>query len=233
MATKNKKPLDTYYQLDSVCKSLYKGIQMRKIANLLMSFLMLTVIFGFVQEAHSKEIIRDGTMATVVEKEAVVNWIINKTNNRASENYARRVVESVYKNSQETGVDPLIIIGMITKESMFKQNAKSFYGAQGLMQVVPRWHRKALNGRSAFHVETNIEVGTAYIKYCFENRKTFNGAMGCYSGGAKNYASFVKQKHKELKQVIVLALFESNQNINLAYNTNKPIQQSTFTVAGL
>lgn len=206
---------------------------MRYVRSLLMSFLMVISVFGFAATANSKEIIRTDTTAIEIEKQAISKWIVTKTKNKVSYTQAFRIVDTVYNNSEKTGVDPLIILGMITKESMFNHRAQSFYGAQGLMQVVPRYHRKALNKRSAFDIKANIEVGTAYIKYCFENRKTFNGAMNCYSGGARNYASFVKQRHKELKEVIVLELFSNNKHVDVAYNANKPITQTFTLVAGL
>jgi soluble lytic murein transglycosylase-like protein len=194
---------------------------------------MVIGLFGFASTANSKETIRTDTTAIDLEKQAIVKWIVTKTKRRVSYNKAARIVNTVYKNSDKTGVDPLIILGMITKESMFNPNAQSFYGAQGLMQVVPRYHRAALKKRSAFDIDVNIEVGSAYIKYCFQNRKTFNGAMNCYSGGAKNYASYVKERHKELKQVIVLELFNNNKHINVAYNSDKPISQPFTLIAGL
>lgn len=206
---------------------------MRYVRNLLMSFLMVIGLFGFASTASSKETIRIGTSAIDMEKEAIVNWIVTKTKTRVSYSQANKIVNTVYRNSDKTGVDPLIILGMITKESMFNHRAQSFYGAQGLMQVVPRYHKVALKKRSAFDIDANIEVGAAYIKYCFENRKTFNGAMNCYSGGAKNYASYVKEKHKELRQVIVLELFKNDKHIDVVYNSNKPISQPFTLIAGL
>lgn len=208
-------------------------IKMRYVRNLLMSFLMVTLFFGFATQANSKETIRTGIEYVEIEKKAVVEWIIGKTKNKVTRAQASFIVDTVYLNSFKTGVDPLIILGMITKESMFNSKAQSFYGAQGLMQVVPRYHKKALNKRSAFDIRANIEVGSSYIKYCFENRKTFNGAMNCYSGGAKNYGSYVKERHKEIKQAIVLELFKNDKHVDVAYNSNKPIKQTFSTIAGL
>lgn len=206
---------------------------MQYVRNLLMSFLMVISLFGFCTVAQAKETIRTDTHPIAVEKQAVINWILEKTGNKVSPLQAKKIVDTVYTNSYKTGVDPLIVLGMITKESMFNHKAQSFYGAQGLMQVVPRYHRASLKKRSAFDIEANIEVGTTYIKYCLENRKTFTGAMNCYSGGAKNYGSFVIQKHTEIKRAIVLELFKNDKHINLAYNASKPIIQPVTLIAGL
>lgn len=199
---------------------------MLKVRSLLMSFLM---VFTFLQVSHAKETIRDDFFELSYEKQAIVNWIIQKTKGRASEDYARKVVDNVYYHANLNGVDPLIVLGMITKESMFKKMAASGYGARGLMQVVPRFHRASIKNRDIYDISVNIEVGTKVLKYCLTNRKTFKGAMNCYSGGAKGYSDYVIERHKEIKQVIVLNLFNNDRDINVTYDHKKPlIQQPTF-----
>lgn len=194
---------------------------------LLMSFLMV-----FASAANAQGTISTDTQfVSNYEKQAVVEWVINKTNNRASKEYAETIVSAVYTHAFINGVDPLIILGMITKESMFKKQAQSGYGAKGLMQVVPRYHKAALKGRDPFNIFANIEVGTQYVKYCLENRKTFVGAMNCYSGSAKGYSGSVQATHKEIKTAIILSLFQNQQEIKLPYNVEKPlIQKSKSTL---
>lgn len=186
---------------------------------LLISFL-ITISFGV--KANDKL----GDFIThVYEKQAVSEWVVNRTKNRISYKEAKVIVDSVYKHSNKQGVDPLIVIGMISKESMFKPKAKSGYGAAGLMQVVPRFHKDKIKNRNIYNQEVNIEVGVKVLFDCLNNRKTVHGALSCYSGGAKKYSEYVHARHKEIKQSIILTMFNNEQKINVDYAYNKPLRK--------
>lgn len=193
----------------------------------LMSFLMVSNAFSFESDTISDY------MRGHYEREAVADWVVERTKNKISRTNAKDIVDTVYAQSEKTGVDPLIVIGMISKESMFRKTAKSGYGAAGLMQVVPRWHQDKIKKRNIYNRSVNIEVGVKVLYDCLRARKTVPGAMNCYSGGAKGYSKYVQARHKELKTAIVLSLFENNQKINVAYNYSKPITERPVLYAGL
>lgn len=81
-------------------------------------------------------------------------------------------LEPVFEAAQSTGrqlnLDPLLIIAIIGVESGFNPLSESVVGAQGLMQIVPRFHLDKLpadNPRLAlFDPETNIGVGARILK---------------------------------------------------------------------
>lgn len=64
------------------------------------------------------------------------------------------------------------VLGLVRQESRFIVNAKSSAGAQGLMQLMPataRWVAKrsgvgAVNGAKVLEVQTNVTLGTSYLK---------------------------------------------------------------------
>ncbi len=90
--------------------------------------------------------------------------------------------ESVVRRSQEIGLDPAYVYGLIRQESRFVMDAHSHAGASGLMQVMPataRWTARKI-GLPGFAVhqladrQTNIAIGTAYLKLVLDD---FDGSM--------------------------------------------------------
>jgi len=102
-------------------------------------------------------------------------------------------------------------------ESGFISNAKSRYGAIGLMQVVPRYHREKLQKRNPNKESVSIEVGVQILKDCFNK---FNDnkykSLNCYSGGGgKKYSTTVNNYQKSLTAFIKES---NNKSIQLAFN---------------
>ena len=102
-------------------------------------------------------------------------------------------------------IDPLIILAIIETESAFKPTAYSKAGAQGLMQVIPKYHTDLIeigDPTYLYDPEVNIRVGTAVlIKYL----KLYNGnlrlALNKYSGDKSgNYFNKVINHHKQLQE---------------------------------
>ncbi|MDM0105355.1 transglycosylase SLT domain-containing protein [Variovorax sp. J22R24] len=90
--------------------------------------------------------------------------------------------DTVVRKSQEIGLDPAYVYGLIRQESRFIMDARSGVGASGLMQVMPataRWTAKKI-GMADFTPgqindrETNITIGTNYLKLALDD---FDGSM--------------------------------------------------------
>lgn len=90
--------------------------------------------------------------------------------------------DAVVRRSQEIGLDPAYVYGLIRQESRFIMDARSSVGASGLMQVMPataRWTARKL-GMTGFTIEqlterdTNIAIGTGYLKLVLDD---FAGSM--------------------------------------------------------
>jgi soluble lytic murein transglycosylase len=90
--------------------------------------------------------------------------------------------EVVLRRSQEIGLDPAYVYGLIRQESRFVMDARSSVGASGLMQVMPATARWTANkiGLRGFNVsqlaerDTNIAIGTGYLKLVLDD---FGGSM--------------------------------------------------------
>jgi len=97
----------------------------------------------------------------------------------------------VLARSQETGLDPAYVFGLIRQESRFIPDARSNVGASGLMQLMPstaRWvaRKLALDYKPEQIVDpaVNLKLGTSYLKRVLED---FDGsqamAAAAYNAG--------------------------------------------------
>ena len=90
--------------------------------------------------------------------------------------------DAVLRKSQEIGLDPAYVYGLIRQESRFIMDARSGVGASGLMQVMPataRWtaNKIGMTGFTPNQIndrDTNIAIGTAYLKLALDD---FDGSM--------------------------------------------------------
>jgi hypothetical protein len=87
------------------------------------------------------------------------------------------------------GVRPSLVLGVIAVESSFRTDAKSYAGARGLMQLMPKTAASLARrmGRDDYDVEDpafNIEAGTIYLAYLL---RIFRGderlALAAYNTG--------------------------------------------------
>lgn len=96
-------------------------------------------------------------------------------------------------------VDKALIFGLIRQESAFNPEAKSWAGARGLMQLMPRtagfvardqrFHRAASTLRKLFKPEINMKLGQKYINILLQDKK-INGDLfllaTAWNGGPGN-----------------------------------------------
>ncbi|MCK5221014.1 MAG: transglycosylase SLT domain-containing protein [Candidatus Aminicenantes bacterium] len=77
-----------------------------------------------------------------------------------------KITEVVFRKSQEHGVDPNLIMGLIEIESNFKRFAVSSAGAYGLMQINYKvWKNEfEINSERIFEIEYNINIGIQILK---------------------------------------------------------------------
>jgi len=89
----------------------------------------------------------------------------------------------------QLGLDPLLLVAVIAIESSFNPFAESSIGAQGLMQVIPRFHMDKIGddaGADAlFDPQLNIRVGALVLKEGLARYGTLQNALQYY-GGALN-----------------------------------------------
>ena len=87
-------------------------------------------------------------------------------------------------------IKPEIIASVINTESSFNENAVSFKGAIGLMQLLPstaKWlcEKQNIEYSSSYltNPNFNINVGTCYLKYLIDKFENINTAIVAYNAG--------------------------------------------------
>lgn len=168
---------------------------------------------------------------SVPTKASMVNAIL-EVNGKLARNEAVRIVNAVFVNAQRYSLDPFLLFGLINQESRFRTTARSNYGAVGLMQVVPRFHRDKLSGRSPTNIETNVEVGSWILADCLDAAKgRINPALKCYSGGARNYTALLKAGHTLARKADILYRFENELPVTVISRFEDPRGFATSTSA--
>jgi soluble lytic murein transglycosylase-like protein len=90
---------------------------------------------------------------------------------------------TIYRASQEAGIDPRLVHAVIQQESQYQNEALSHAGAQGLMQLMPATAKRF--GCDDLHDSVaNIKAGTKYLAWLL---KRFDGdvslALAGYNAG--------------------------------------------------
>ena len=154
-----------------------------------------------------------------MEKQVAVQWVIDQSLVDISSEAAIKIVDYAYWHASRLSLDPMFILAVMRLESGFNQKAISREGAKGLMQVLPRYHRKELAGRNVYDPLVNMEVGTNILDECLKTHKgNMLKSLNCYSGGAgKKYLKSVMAYEKQLRQFVIFALFDK-QGLAIAQN---------------
>lgn len=107
-------------------------------------------------------------------------------------------------------LDPLLIIAVIGIESGFNPFAQSVMGAQGLMQVIPRYHREKLPaeaGNGAFlDPINNVRVGAQILHEAIRRQGGLIEGLQYYAGAAddpeRGYANRVMAEKQRLELAV-------------------------------
>jgi soluble lytic murein transglycosylase-like protein len=119
-------------------------------------------------------------------------------------------VAAAYRVGRETAVDPLLILAVISVESRFNPVAESAFGAKGLMQVIPKFHKEKLvehGGDDALlDPEVNIQVGAEVLREYIRRFGGTENALQAYAGAFEEpnalYARQVLSERSRLEQAV-------------------------------
>ena len=126
---------------------------------------------------------------------------------RVSATALEPVFATVQATSRELKIDPLLIVAVIAVESGFNPLSESVMGAQGLMQVVPRFHQDKLpvrNDRLAlFDPEVNVGIGARILKDSISRMGDLSAGLQQFAGALDDpdasYASKVMAERQKLE----------------------------------
>ena len=141
------------------------------------------------------------------------------------------VKESIVKHSMEMGVDPALALSIAKKESGFKHELKSPYGAVGVFQVLPSTAKKI--GYNPYYLNENIKAGLTYYKMMYKMFGSMELALAAYNAGpgnvrkykgippfseTKRFVSVIMTDYKSLKanpDPVIAEYKSSTKDINL------------------
>lgn len=121
-----------------------------------------------------------------------------------------RMVGAAYRASRDVGLDPLLVLAVISVESRFNPIAESVMGARGLMQIIPKYHQAKLaqlGGDSALlDPESNIRLGALILQEYVQRTGTLEAGLQYYNGafwdGNAQYANKVMAERARLLDVL-------------------------------
>jgi soluble lytic murein transglycosylase-like protein len=111
----------------------------------------------------------------------------------------------------EVGLDPLLILAVTAVESRFNPFAESVMGAQGLMQVIPKFHQDKLEAHGTdrsglLDPQINIRIGARVLKESITRMGSLEAGLQQYAGALADadsqYASKVIAEKGRLEQAM-------------------------------
>jgi hypothetical protein len=129
---------------------------------------------------------------------------------RVSDEALHPIFATAQSAARELRLDPLLIIAVIGIESRFNPFSQSVVGAQGLMQVMPRYHQDKLPedaGELPFiDPMTNVQVGAKVLKESIRRFGSLEAGLQQF-GGALNdperrYSTKVIAELQRLEQAV-------------------------------
>jgi soluble lytic murein transglycosylase-like protein len=131
-----------------------------------------------------------------IKKKMVAKWLSKKY--RVAETAVEKIVEISYEAAKKYELDPNLILSIIAIESSFNPFAESGAGAQGLMQIMPKYHQEKLQrfdeSNPALSYEINIMVGAQILKEYLDVHSSLNTALLRYVGVGAKGESLYPQK---------------------------------------
>lgn len=145
-------------------------------------------------------------------------------------NYSLNYLDEIEKYSQEYKVDPKIVISVMKVESDFNPSAQSHTNAKGLMQIMPDTSKhiaKLLklnpNSIDLNDPETNIQLGTYYLKYLMNNFHNMDTVFAAYNAGFGNVNNWLKDE-KYSSDGVSLKNIPAQETKNYVKKVNKAIK---------
>lgn len=123
---------------------------------------------------------------------------------------SERMVGAAYGAAREVGLDPLLLLAVISVESRFNPIAESVMGAKGLMQIIPKYHQGlllAVGGEAVLlDPESNIRLGARILQDYVYRTGTLEAGLQYYNGAVSDnratYAQRVLAERARLLEVI-------------------------------
>lgn len=143
------------------------------------------------------------SLSLSAEMRAVRDWVSSHYN--VTPVKLNPILEQVEVSARKYGFDPLLIVAMMAVESSFNPKAQSPRGAQGLMQVIPRYHMDKISQHDGeaeevlFDPKINIQIGTQVLAEGMQRYGTLRDALQYYGGARKDPKSRYSERVLRMK----------------------------------
>ena len=158
-------------------------------------------------DAGADDLALDADAGLSPEMARVRDWISDTY--RVSGTALEPALMAAEDSAEEHGFDPLLIVAIMAVESSFNPRAVSNMGAQGLMQVIPRYHHDKIGkgqGKYAlFDPELNVRVGTLVLQEGVQRYGSLQRALQYYNGSLKDPHARYTRKVMAVKKRLVAA----------------------------
>lgn len=152
--------------------------------------------------------------AEVSEVRATVDYLSRRY--RVAASAIEPLVWAARQAGERTGLEPLLIVAVMAIESGFNPIAESPMGAQGLMQVIPRFHQDKLaavsTGNNLLDPIVNIHVGALVLKEYVLRADSLEAGLQIYAGAVSDDEGLYAAKVLAEKQRIESAMRRGRQN---------------------
>jgi soluble lytic murein transglycosylase-like protein len=119
------------------------------------------------------------------------------------------VLAAAEHRGRSSGIDPMLIVAVMAIESSFNPLAVSSMGAQGLMQVIPRFHMDKLGADrrkdALFDPLLNVRVGTEVLVEGLRRFGSMESALQYYGGALDDPNTAYANKVLAMKRRLVSA----------------------------
>lgn len=160
-------------------------------------------------QAEARQSAERPAQAVLTERmRAVVDYVARRY--RVAVAPVEEVVRRAQAEGQAAGLDPLLVVAVIGVESRFNPVSESVMGAQGLMQVVGKYHADKLEAaapsgmQSLLDPATNIRVGVQILKESIRQAGSLEAGLQQYAGAPDDpeltYAGKVLAEKQRLEQ---------------------------------
>lgn len=135
----------------------------------------------------------------------VRDWVASRY--RVSTTALESALVAAEEEGRAKGIDPLLIVAVMAVESSFNPRAVSNMGAQGLMQVIPRFHMDKMDGKRSRHAlfdpDLNVRVGTRVLSEGLTRYGSLQNALQYYNGSLGDRSLRYTRKVMALKRRLV------------------------------
>lgn len=159
-----------------------------------------------------------------VKAHAWLNDMSHRLDKWLSDDYLKTGYLTIIQyEAKRAGLDPQLVLSLITVESNFNNFAISPMGARGLMQVMPAWLEQIGNSQhNLFNVQTNIRYGCTILRYFLQKEYgNLERALERYNGslGSNWYPALVMQAYHTYWEPYPVVTIKSGQVVQIDYTS--------------